>query len=435
MSNGITRRSFMKRVSTTMIGAVSVPYIVPANVFGAKAPSNKIVMGCIGMGGRGQRIAKNFMNEPDTQIVAVCDVDAKHYSTARDYVNKAYGNKDCATYGDFRKMLAGQKLDAVSICTPDHWHGLISIAAARAGCDIYCEKPLTNTIAEGRAVFDTVRRYGRILQTGSHERSRQKARFACELVRNGRVGKVHTIQVNLPCTEKHHLAIINDKEKHPIVPVPEGFDYDFWLGHTPWEPYTPKRCHFSWRFIMNYGGGEMTDRGAHVIDLAQLGNDTDNTTPIELEASGERPHSSLFNTFFNFTFKCKYANGVQMIGTSDGPRGVKFIGDKGWIFIHVHGGHLDAEPKSLLKEKIGHEEIQLGRSSGHQRNFLDCVKTRQKPFASVEVGHHTAVICHLLNISMQIERKIKWDPRREQIIGDTEANSMLARPMRSPWQL
>ncbi|MCK5271137.1 MAG: Gfo/Idh/MocA family oxidoreductase [Sedimentisphaerales bacterium] len=425
----------MKQASTTMIGAVSIPYIVPASVFGAKAPSNKIVMGCIGMGGRGQSIMKNFMNEPDTQIVAVCDVNTKHYGTARDYANKTYGNKDCATYGDFRKMLADQKLDAVTICTPDHWHGLISIAAAKAGCDIYCEKPLTNTIAEGRAVFDTVRRYGRILQTGSHERSRQKARFACELVRNGRVGKVHTIQVNLPCTEKHHLDIINDKEKHPIVPVPEGFDYDFWLGHTPWEPYTPKRCTFLWRFIMNYGGGEMTDRGAHVIDLAQLGNGTDDTTPIELEAKGERTQSSLFNTFFNFTFKCKYANGVQMIGTSDGPRGVKFIGDKGWIFIHVHGGHLKAEPKSLLKEKIGHEEIQLGRSPGHQRNFLDCVKTRQKPFASVEVGHHTAVICHLLNISMQVERKIKWDPRREQIIGDTEANSMLARPMRSPWRL
>ncbi|RPI20691.1 MAG: gfo/Idh/MocA family oxidoreductase [Acidobacteria bacterium] len=433
----INRRDFVVKASVGA-AAVGFPTIIPASARGADgavAPSNRIVMGCIGTGGQGTFNLKAFMAEPDVQIVAVCDVDTAHAKSAIGLVNARYENQDCKNHADFRELLANGGIDAVTVCTPDHWHGLIATAAAKAGKDIYCEKPLTNTIAEGRALFDTVKRYGRVLQTGSHERSRPNARYACELVRNGRIGKLQTMRINLPCSEPHHLEVLSDRAPHPPMPVPDALNYDMWLGHTPWFPYTEKRCHFRWRFIIEYGGGEMTDRGAHVIDLAQLGNGTDDTTPIEYEAHGVVPESDLFSTFFNFNFECKYANGVRMIGTGDQPRGVKFEGTDGWVFIHVHGGNLEAEPASLLKEVIGPNEIQLGRSPGHHRDFLNAMKTRQKPMAPVEVGHHSATICHLLNISMQLGRKLRWNPAEEKVIEDVSAQAMLYRPMRSPWHL
>ena len=433
----IRRRDFIKTVST--VAAVSgFPAVVPASALGLNgsiAPSNRIVMGCIGVGGQGTFNMKAFLSEPDTQVVAACDVDKDHLEKARQTINERYANQDCKPYTDFRELLARDDIDAVTVCTPDHWHGLIAMAAAKAGKDIYCEKPLTNTIAEGRALVDTVQRYGRVLQTGSHERSRPNARYACELVRNGRIGKLHTIWINLPCNDPHHIEIQKDVGPHPPEPVPDVFDYNFWLGHTPWYPYTSKRCHFRWRFILDYGGGEMTDRGAHVIDLAQLGNGTDDTVPIELDARGEAPPGDLYNAFFNYKFECKYANGVRMIGTTATPRGVKFEGSDGWIFIHVHGGNLEAEPNSLLREQVGPDEIQLGRSPGHHRDFLDSVITRRRPMAPVEVGYHTAVICHLLNISMQLGRKIKWDPEKDEVIDDLTAQAKLYRAMRGPWHL
>jgi predicted dehydrogenase len=431
-----SRRQFLKE-TVLASSAIVFPNIVPSIVFGKDAPSNRIVMGCIGTGGQGTFNMKTFLGQSDVQVVAVCDVDSNRRQKARDIVNTKYGNKDCAEYNDFRKLLSEKSLDAVMIGTPDHWHGLITIASAQAGADIYCEKALVNTIAEGVAVVRAVERYGRVLQTGSHERSNAKARFAGELVRNGRIGKLHTVQVNLPM-DQSTMAKLHDRDtnKHPEMPIPEGFDYDMWLGYTPWEYYTVGRCHVNWRWNLNYGGGEITDRGAHVIDLAQLGCGTDDTTPVEYQAKGRRGSSILYNAFCDYTFECLYSNGLKMVGTHDEPRGVKFIGDEGWIFIHVHGGHLEAEPASLLTEKIGPDEINLGRTPGHHRNFLDSVKTRQKTMAPVHVGHHTATICHLLNISMQLDgRRIKWDPKTEQVIGDSEANSLLTRPMRSPWHL
>ena len=437
MANHVTSRRRFLRNSVLAGSALVLPEVVPASVFGVDAPSNRIVMGCIGTGGRGTGNMKQFLGESDARVVAVCDVDSGRRGRARDIVNKKYGNKDCAEYADFREILTHKGLDAISIATPDHWHGLTSIAAARAGIDIYCEKALVNTVAEGIAVVKAVRRYGRVLQVGSHERSNDNARFAAELVQNGRIGKLHTVQINLPVSSSR-VALMNDRDtnSHPEMAIPEGFDYDMWLGHTPRAPYTKGRCHGKWRFILNYGGGEMTDRGAHVIDQAQLGCGTDDTTPIEYEAKGKRGNSRLYDTFYDYTFRCRYANGLAMIGTHDEPRGVKFIGNEGWVFVHVHGGHLEAQPKSLLTVKIGPNEKHVGRSPGHHRNFLDSVKTRQRPMAPVEVGHHTATICHLINISLQLDgRKIKWDPKKEQIIGDAEANSMLTRPMRSPWRL
>ncbi len=429
------RRAFLK-ASAASLGAMALPTIVPATVLGANAPSNRIVMASIGTSGQGQGNMRNLLQQRDCHIVGVCDVDSNHRKTALNIVNKHYSNKDCAQYLDFRDVMARDDIDAVCISTPDHWHGLITLAAARAGKDIYCEKPLVNTIAEGKAVLKAVKRYGRVLQTGSHERSRGNARYACELVRNGRIGKLHTMIVNLPCTQSHHLTVINDRAEHPVMPVPPQLDYDRWLGPAPKAPYTLKRSHFSWRFIMDYGGGEMTDRGAHVIDIGQLGNHTDNTTPVEYQATGELPKSTLFNTYFNFEFECLYNNGVKMIGTSDEPRGIKFVGDEGWVFVHIHGGHLEASNPALLKETFGPNETHLGRTLNHHRNFLDCVKTREETMAPVHVGHHSAVICHLLNISMQLNgAKLKWDPKTETVLNNPTAQRMLRRSMRSPWQI
>ncbi len=449
----INRREFLKNSAALTTAALGFPYIVKSSVFsadGSTAPSERIVMGCIGVGGQGTYNMKAFLNNSDVQVVAVCDVNRGNASydmlyqapgstagrePARALVNNKYGNRDCAAYNDFREILCRDDIDAVSVCTPDHWHGLISIAAAKANKDIYCEKPLVNTIAEGRALCEAVKRHGRVLQTGSHERSNDSVRFACELVRNGRIGKLHTIRVNMPNSDSHHLEILKSNYPQPIMPVPDGFDYDMWLGHTPWVDYTQRRCHFWWRFILDYGGGEMTDRGAHIIDIGQLGNNSDDTGPIEISGSGKAPDKGIYDTFMEYNFECRYANGVRLIGGSSGNRGLKFEGTDGWIFIHIHGGRLEAGPESLLKESIGPDEIHLGRSPEHHRNFLDSVKTRRQPIAPAEVGHRTASICHLVNIAMLTGSKLKWDPDREQIVNNVDANRMLARPMRSPWHL
>jgi len=419
---------------------MGLPYFVPSSALGkdgSVAPSNRIVMGCIGTGGKGTGNMRWFMGRKTVQVVAVCDVDAKHRDRARGLVNKHYGNHACKAYTDFRELVARKDLNAVSIGTPDHWHALTSIAAAKAGMHVYCEKPLANSVGEGRAICDAVTKNNVVLQNGSHERSRANVRFACEIVRNGRIGELKTVRINLPCSDGHHKnAQEMNKTPQPEMPVPEGFDYDMWLGHTAKAPYTKNRCHFWWRFILSYGGGEMTDRGAHVIDLAQLGMDTDDTGPVEYKARGKRSKKGLYNAFFDYEFENVYANGLRMIGTTKGPRGLKFEGAEGWIFIHVHGGKLEAEPASLLKQKTWpNKKIDLGRASSHQQNFLDAIKTGKPPFATAEIGHRTGTICHLNNIGMIVGRDLKWDPKKEQIIGDEEASKLLTPKMRAPWHL
>ncbi|NQT37380.1 MAG: Gfo/Idh/MocA family oxidoreductase, partial [Planctomycetes bacterium] len=315
---------------------------------------------------------------------------------------------------------------------------LTSIAAAKAGKDIYCEKPLANSVGEGRAICKAVQQNNRVLQCGSHERSNSNGRHACELVRNGRIGKLHTVRVNLPTEQGHHQQVLRMEEKSEMPatgPVPDGFDYDFWLGHTPVRPYTPMRCHFWWRFILAHGGGEMTDRGAHVIDIGQLGAGKDDTGPVEIEATGWHDTKGLFDAFFKYRFVNTFSDGLKLIGSTEGPRGVKFEGDDGWIMVHIHGCRLEASDPKLLGEKIGDDEIQLGRSQGHHRNFLECVKSRQPTMATAEIGHRTGSICHLNNIAMQLGRKLKWDPVTERVSGDDEANALLTPKMRAPWSL
>jgi predicted dehydrogenase len=433
-----TRRQFLRRGAAFSAGLVAAPYFVRPSALGlagATPPSDRIVMGAIGTGGKGRHNSEAFFKNDDVQFVACCDVDAGHLKQAKDQVDAHYGNQDCAAFNDFRELLALTDIDAVHVSTPDHWHALASVAAANAGKDIYCEKPLANSIGEGRAICAAVQRNKRILQTGSHERSGDNARFACELVRNGRIGKLQTIRINLPCDDDHHKKVLALTDVPEPMEIPAGFDYDFWLGHTPLVPYTEKRCHFWWRFILNYGGGEMTDRGAHVIDIAQLGAGYDLTGPVEIEARGVANPASLYNAFMQFEFENRYADGVRMIGSSSGQRGLKFEGTDGWIFVHIHGGKLEAEPASLLEEKIGDSEIHLGRSPGHHRNFLDCVKSREQPVAPAEAGHRTASICHLNNIAMLTGRKLTWDPQAERITNDDQAQLLVTPAMRSPWAL
>jgi predicted dehydrogenase len=429
-----TRREFL---SQSAAGLLAAPLFVPASALGRadkEAAGERIVMGVIGTGGQGRSLASRFAREKDVEVVAVCDVDSRHLEEGRKVVEKSSGKKGCKTYKDFRDLIGHKGLNAVVVATPDHWHALASIAAARAGLDVYCEKPLTNSIGEGRALCKAVAGHKRILQCGSHERSGSNARRACEIVRNGKIGKLKTIRINLPCDDGHHLAARKQKPGKPTEP-PEQLDYEFWLGHTPRVGYIPERVHFNWRWTLAYGGGEMTDRGAHVIDLGLLGAGLDDTGPVTVEAKGVRQKDCLYDCFWDYAFTNTYKNGVKLVGGTAGPRGVKFEGSDGWVFIHVHGARLEASSPDLLKLNADDFKVKLGRTPSHLRNFLESVKSRKPPFATAELAHRTASVCHLNNIAMHLGRKLTWDPVKERFEGDDEANKLLTPTMRAPWKL
>ena len=432
MSKGdvIGRRQFLKAAAGAAAGAVSFPYFVPGAALGkdgSVAPSNRITMGSIGLGGMGTGDMRGLLETGEVQVLAVCDVDVNHRERARKIVNSRHGNNDCAAYNDFREITERSDIDAVSIGTPDHWHALTSIAAVRSGKDVLCQKPLAYTIAEGRAMCNAVEKHQVVWQTGSQQRSYRNFRFACELVRNGRIGKVHTVKVGLPNTNSVH-----DKGTQPCEP-PEGFDYNMWLGPAPWRPYTPSTCHWNFRWIRDYSGGQITDWAGHHCDIAQWGMGTDLTSPIEIEGSGVFPRDSLFDTVENYWFDCKYAEGFTLKVAGEFTRGVMFEGSDGWVF--VSRGKLDTEPKSLLNSEIGPNEIHLYESTNHGQNFIDCVRNRSKTVAPIEVAHRSIMVGHLGVIAITLGRKLHWDPKAEQFINDDEANRMLWRPMRGPWQL
>ncbi len=421
-SESVSRREFLKGSAAVAGAAFAWPTIVPSSVFGAAAPSNRLTMGCIGLGGQGSGNMKGFNAKKDCEVVAVCDVDADHREKAREMVG--LDAKSC--YNDFRDVIARDDIDAVSIAAPDHWHVPVSIAAVRAGKDVFCEKPLTLTIAEGRVLVDEVKRYGRVFQTGSQQRSGSEFRKACELVVNGRIGKLHTMTVQIPG---------NNRKCEPTwtpEPVPAGFDYDMWLGPVPWEPYHKQRCHYEFRFLLDYSGGQMTNWGAHYLDIAQWGNQADNTGPVEIKGKGEFPATGLFTTATKADIEYTYANGVKLVLTTGGGS-TRFEGSEGWVF--VTRGKLDAEPKPLVTSTIAPDEIHLYNSNDHKQDFLDCIKTRKDPICNAEVGHRSSTVCHLGNIAMLLARPLKWDPQKEQFIGDDEANRMRQRPARAPWCL
>ncbi|MBN1817194.1 MAG: Gfo/Idh/MocA family oxidoreductase [Sedimentisphaerales bacterium] len=435
----INRRTFLQ-CSAWVGGAATVPIIVPASVFGAEAPSNRITMGCIGTGRMGQGDMKDVLRFGDVQIIAVCDVDSKRAKDAQTLVNNHYGKslgqawKGCDIHGDFRDLVARTDIDAVMIGTPDHWHTLPAMAAAKAGKDIFIQKPLTLTIKEGRALSNAVKRYGRILQVGSQQRSDDKFRLACELVRNGRVGKLHTVKVGFDTDP--------GCEPQPEMPVPANLDYTMWLGQAPLAPYTEMRVHPQndygrpgWLRISAYGHGMITGWGSHHLDIAQWGMDTELTGPSEIEGQAVFPKEGLWDVHGDFRIEYTYGNGVKVIAMDNkrNQQGVVFEGSNGWVY--VRRGFIDAQPKSLLNEKIGPNELHLYRSSDHKRNWIECIKTRQETIAPVEIGHRSCTVCLLGSIAMKLGRKLKWDPAKEEFLDDTVANHMLARSMRAPWKL
>ncbi|MFB0556101.1 MAG: Gfo/Idh/MocA family protein [Phycisphaerae bacterium] len=422
-----TRRDFLKKAT----GVIAFPYIVPSSALGkagAVAASKRITIGFIGVGGHGRAVnLKNFLGNADAQVVAVCDVDANNKNIARDMVNQKYSNKDCATYNDFRNIIDRDDIDAVMISTPDHWHVPISIAAAKAGKDVECEKP-TLTVEEGRVLCETMKRYNRVFQWSTEDRSVDVYHRMCELVRNGRIGKVHTIRVELPSGP--------DTPGDPTpMPVPEGFDYEMWLGPAPYAPYTKDRIHWNFRWILDYSGGQLTDWGAHLLDGAQWGNNTEYTGPVEVDGKGVFCNEGLYDTAKEYRIEYKYANGVRLIVTSGTPS-LRFEGSEGWIGNVGWRAKLQAEPKNILDSVIGPNEIHLYTCpAGEQRNFLDCIKSRKDCYFPPEIGQRCFTIAHIGNISMLLGRKLKWDPDQERFINDEQANRMLSRSMRSPWHL
>ena len=410
---------------------LALPYVVRPSALGEAgyvAPSERITVGFIGTGGHGRAVnLQSFLANADAQAVAVCDVDLNNLNIAREMVNKKYGNSDCATYSDFREVLARDDIDAVMISTPDHWHVPISIAAAKAGKDVECEKP-TLTVSEGRVLCDVMKRYGRVFQWSTEDRAVDVYHRMCELVRNGRIGKIHTIRVELPAGP--------DTPGNPKpMTVPKGFDYDMWLGPAPWAPYTKDRIHWNFRWILDYSGGMLTDWGAHLLDGAQWGNDTEQTGPVEVEGKGKFWRDGLYNTAYEYHIEYRYADGVQLIVTSGTPS-LRFEGSDGWIGNRGWRAPLQAEPKSILDSVIGPDEIHLYTcKAGEQRNFLDCVKSRKACYFPPEIGQRCFTIAHIGNISMLLGRKLRWDPDNERFVNDKEANRMLSRAMRSPWRL
>ena len=419
----IDRRQFLKRATLTSAGVMGFPCFVSSAALGRDgvvAPSNRITVGCIGMGGRGTSNARAFMGRKETQVVAVCDVHADKRSRACLLVNEHYGNKDCKAYNDFRELVGREDIDVVSVNAPPHWHAIPSIEAAKSGKDVFCEKPLSLTIAEAQAMVNAVKRYERVFQTGSQQRSSWNFRFACELVRNGYIGDLKKVRVNSGGAPRWCNL--------PPEPVPDYIDWDLWLGQAQWRPFNKRLlAHQGWGY-RDFAGGGMCGCGSHDIDIAQWGMGTDDTGPVEIIPPDGKDYKLL-------TFK--YANGVTMTNGRfrvDGPAWVVlFTGTKGKV--EVGRGHLRTWPESLKDVKIGNDEVHLYESNDHKGNFLDCVRTRRRTICDVEIGCHSIIVCHVGNITYWLNRPLKWDPARQVFIGDDEANRLLSRPMRSPWRL
>ncbi|MEM8866605.1 MAG: Gfo/Idh/MocA family oxidoreductase [Planctomycetota bacterium] len=445
-----SRRDFLRASAVT--AAVAAPYVVPSSVFGASAPSNRTTVACIGSGNQGFQDLRLFGAEPDCQIVAVCDVnrgsdgyrdpsDVRGLEPAKQLVDDLYAKKNdvdsyrgCDTHTDFREVLARDDVDAVIIVTPDHWHEAMTLAAAKAGKDIYCEKPLGLTIAGQRRMADAVSEHGRILQTGSQERSNPVVKALCDLVQSGKIGKVRRVVCNIGRHNK-----IGPGPGWSAMPVPDGFDYDMWLGPAPEEPYHEDRCLYKFRFISDYSGGQTTNFGAHSIDIAQWGLGTSHTGPkeVRLGYADYLPEGSLFDVATHLNFRCTYEDGVELECVTASPAiRCAFYGDDGYASIDSVGENATVIPSAGMPEYLKNQR-RYNSAPDHVRNFLDCVKSRSEPNASVEVGHRSASICHLGNIaaSLNAYRGLQWNPDAETFEGDRadEANKLLDREARTSW--
>ncbi len=420
----VSRRTILKGAA----GALAVPYFVPASALGRGGwlpPSERIAVGFIGIGNMGGGHFDGFLGDNQLQVVAACDVRRDVREKRQKQANEKYAAdrqagtyKGCAAYNNYEDLLARDDIDAVLIAVPDHWHAIVACAAARAGKDIYCEKPLTLTIKEAWDLVATVRRYGRVFQTGSQQRSEDNFRFACELVRSGRIGKLQTVTVNIG--EPSQEAYL------PEQPVPEGFDWDRWLGPAPWQPYNAERCSGNygggWRKIRDYSGGMTTDWGAHHYDIAQWGMGMDGSGPVEIIPPNGKDVEHM-------TFK--YANGVVMQRAQ--ANGVLFTGTEG--DIEVNRGFFQPEPKSITEEPLGPNDVHLYKSPGHRQDWINCIRSRKRPICDVAIGASSVTVCQLSNIAYWLGRPIKGDPEKREIIGDSEASRWIDRPKRAPWRL
>jgi predicted dehydrogenase len=429
-----TRRDFLKRSASFASGALILPQIIPSTALGMGGklpPSDRIVMGAIGTGSMGTSNMRGFLQRvKELQFVAVCDVDAKHSANAKRLVDETNKNTDCRTYGDYREFLEKEKLEAVSIALPDHWHGLIYTAAANKKLDIYGEKPLARTIYDGRAIASAVKKNNIVWQTGSWQRSLENFRRGAELAINGRAGKVTRIEVGLPDGGR-------GVGTPPVTEIPAELDWEMWLGPAPKVPFRGI-CHGNWRWILDYSGGQLTDWTGHHIDIAQWGIGMERYGPIEIEGVGVYPRYGLYNAPVEYDFNCKYANGVEM-RVANASRlhfgmGATWYGEKGWIHVD-RGNVLRASDPKILEEVIGENEIHLYKSDNHIGNFLECIKSRGETVAPVEVAHRSISIGLLGEIAMTTGQKIQWDPEKEEIIGNPIASRLLRRPYRQPWIL
>jgi predicted dehydrogenase len=419
------RRSFIKSAFGVSAGIITAPLILKSC-----SPSKQITIGMIGTGshGTGWNLPP-FLAMEDVRVLAVCDVDRERMFEAKKIVDEKYQNADCATHGDFRELLERKDIDCVMISTPDHWHVPISILAAQAGKDVICEKP-TLTIQEGRKLCDVIKKNKTVYQTSIEDRAIPVYHRMAELVRNGYIGALEKIIIRVPDDDviKLHPASTETQA------IPEGFDYDMWLGPAPEAAYSPGRCHWNFRWISDYSGGMLTDWGAHYVDTAQWANNSDTSGPISVEGKGEFLSGDIYNTANTFDLMYQYKNGVSMQVLSGGTS-IGFQGTEGWIQCLGWRGELEASKESILNAEIKGSGTKLYTAESEHRNFIDCIKSGKETFVPVEVGHRTASALHIGNIAMQLDRKVNWDPDKEEFINNEEANTLRSRKSRDPWKL
>ena len=419
-TRSITRREFLAKSSL----ALAVPALVGVGALGkngAVAPSERIVLGAIGIGPRGRYVLGRMLDEPDVQFVAVCDVQAARREAVKAMAHAKYGNNDCATYIDMHELLARRDIDAVLIATGDRWHSLASILAAKAGKDVYSEKPCGITIGDCQALADTMNRYGRVFQAGTQRRSISNFQFAVHLAQSGKLGKIHTL-----CASIYNLRVLYDWLAAEPEPPKEVVDWDRWLGPAPWRPYNKRYVQGGWRGYFDFdSGATLLDWGAHTLDLCQWANQADTTTPVSFEAAGD-------------TIFARYANGVKLVMRPGGWLGlgtcpVRFEGDEGWVETGDNGD-IAVHPASLQSERKIFA-IRGTDPAQHTRNFFDCMKSRALTAAHADAMRHSHIACHAAAIAWQLGRNVTFDPVREEFVGDDEANHMRSRAMRAPWHL
>jgi myo-inositol 2-dehydrogenase/D-chiro-inositol 1-dehydrogenase len=448
------RRKFISGTMKVAAGTVILPTIVPSSVIGKNPPGDKINIGWIGNGRQGRGDIMGTMRFDSAMVVAVSDVDSNRMALGKKMVEDYYTRKtgqagyvNVKTYDDYHGLLADKGIDAVMITTPDHWHSQPALEAALAGKDIYLEKPTSLTITEGRLLSDVVRKQKVIFQVGTQQRSGVQWRYAAELVRNGRIGKLHTVKIGLPGDPSGPEA--------PEMPIPKNLNYDMWLGSTPEVYYTEMRVHPQvgfdrpgWLRCEQFGAGMITGWGQHHFDSAAWGMDTELTGPISIEAVAQFPKSGLWDVHGDFMSIAEYKNGITQLTSGSYPNGVRYEGTEGWIFV-TRGNYraTDSDPVSadqtnkplqasdpkILTSVIGPNEIHLYESNSQQGNWLDCVKSRKEPISPVEIGHRACTVCLVTHIAMKLGRRLHWDPDKEKFVNDDEANSMLSRPQRAPY--